>query len=208
MRFWTFPPSNQAIYSITVCQGIHGSDVKLVRLDSRFLAVSPTAYSFLATPKENTLGKPHSLGVLELEKRKNPKMHRRKFFKLSDYDDKLSWCEMIKDLVDNKYPDAEKITLVMNKDDVVLISMLEVCFSAEDALRIYQKLDIHPITNRHGWLNISNIEAIEVLRKCLCKGIQNIQDIAEELLLWKNECNEITLNLDLLTFRSAFASCR
>ena len=98
----------------------------------------------------------------------------RKFFKLSDYDDKLSWCEMIKDLVDNKYPDAEKITLVMNKDDVVLISMLEVCFSAEDALRIYQKLDIHPITNRHGWLNISNIEAIEVLRKCLCKGIQNV----------------------------------
>ena len=56
--------------------------MKLVRLDSRFLAVSPTAYAFMATPKESTLGNPHSLGVLELEKRKNPKMHRRKNCKL------------------------------------------------------------------------------------------------------------------------------
>ena len=54
--------------------------MKLVRLDSRFLAVPPTAYAFMATPKESTLGNPHSLGVLELEKRKNPKMHRRKNF--------------------------------------------------------------------------------------------------------------------------------
>ena len=30
------------IYSITVRQGMYGGDVKLVRLDSRFLAVSPT----------------------------------------------------------------------------------------------------------------------------------------------------------------------
>ena len=130
----------------------------------------------------------------------------KKYFRLSDYADSMSWGEMIQDLVDNQYKDAEKITIILNESDLVFLASLEVCYTPDEALRLYRKLDIHVVPERASWLNICEIESIVLLRKCLTEGVNNVNTLAEELISWKNEKSLITLKLDISSFRSAFDS--
>ena len=128
----------------------------------------------------------------------------KRFFNVSDYPDILSWAVMIQDLVDNKYPEAKRITIVLNEVDLDLLSSLELLCSSEDALRIYQKLDVHVVPENAGWLNIADIESVVFVRQCLKNGIKDVIQLGEALHSWKMEVSVIDLRLDVPSFRRAF----
>ena len=66
---------------------------------------------------------------------------------------KTDWARFIKRLVDDEYPNAEKIVLVMDNLNTHTVGSLYEAFSPEEAHRISEKLEIH-YTPKHGsWLN-------------------------------------------------------
>lgn len=67
-------------------------------------------------------------------------------------------ANVIKDLCDNKYPNAEKITLVTDNLNTHSISSLYKAFEPMEARRLANRLDWH-YTPKHGsWLNMAEIE--------------------------------------------------
>lgn len=75
-----------------------------------------------------------------------------------DHRTKADWAEQIKELVDVRYPLAERIVLVMDNLNVHIPGALYEIYPPEEARRLVEKLEIH-YTPKHGrWLNIAEIE--------------------------------------------------
>ncbi len=102
----------------------------------------------------------------------------------------VDWAEEIKYMVDEMYPEAEKIVLVMDNLNTHKPSSLYKKFKPEEARRIIKKLDIH-YTPKHGsWLDIAEIELNVMTRQCLSRRIDSIEKLKAELTAWEKERNE------------------
>ena len=99
------------------------------------------------------------------------------------------WAEEIKYMVDELYPDATKITLVMDNLNTHKPASLYKAFSPQEARRIISKLEIH-YTPKHGsWLDIAEIELNVMTRQCLARRIPDIASLTSELQAWEKERN-------------------
>ena len=103
---------------------------------------------------------------------------------------KADWAGKIKWLVDEQYPLAEKIVLIMDNLNTHTISSLYEAFRPEEAFRLAQRLDIH-YTPKHGsWLNIAEIELSSLAKQCLCaRRIPTIDRLNFELSAWYTNRN-------------------
>jgi len=101
----------------------------------------------------------------------------------------IDWAEEIKYMADVRYPDADKIILVMDNLNTHKISSLYKAFPPAEARRIAKRLDIH-YTPKHGsWLNIAEIELNVMTRQCLNRRIDYIEKLRSELSSWEKERN-------------------
>lgn len=101
----------------------------------------------------------------------------------------VDWSEEIKYLVDEMYPNAEKIVLVMDNLNTHKPASLYKKYPPEEARRILKKLEIH-YTPKHGsWLDIAEIELNVMTRQCLSRRIESIDILRRELMAWEQERN-------------------
>ena len=71
---------------------------------------------------------------------------------------KTDWAEVVRKLVDEDYPDRDRIVLVMDNLNTHHPSSLYEAFEPPEARRIAERLEIH-YTPKHGsWLNMAEIE--------------------------------------------------
>lgn len=103
---------------------------------------------------------------------------------------KVDWAHQLKKLIDEDFPEAEKIVLVMDNLNTHTISSFYEAFPPEEAFRLSQKLEIH-YTPKHGsWLDIAEIELSALTNQCLHKRrIDNIDDLNREMAIWHSERN-------------------
>jgi len=103
---------------------------------------------------------------------------------------KKDWARKIQWLLDQEYPEADKVVLVMDNLNTHTISSLYEAFPADEAFRLAQRLEIH-FTPKHGsWLNIAEVELSAMSSQCL--GERRIGDIAtlnDELSAWHTQRN-------------------
>ena len=85
------------------------------------------------------------------------------------------WARLIKWLLDEQYPNANKVVLVMDNLNTHAIASLYQAFSPQQAFRLASRLEIH-YTPKHGsWLNIAEIELSALARQCI--GTRRIPDL-------------------------------
>jgi len=98
---------------------------------------------------------------------------------------KLDWAHRIKWLLDEQYPKAEKVVLVMDNLNTHKPSSLYEAFAPTEAFRLSQKLEIH-YTPKHGsWLNIAEIELSALTIQCLDdRRIPTIESLNKDLTAW------------------------
>ena len=78
---------------------------------------------------------------------------------VTDRRTRTDWAEVVRRLVDEDYPDKERIVLVMDNLNTHHPASLYAAFEPAEALRIAQRLEIH-YTPKHGsWLNIAEAGA-------------------------------------------------
>ena len=101
----------------------------------------------------------------------------------------IDWAEEIRYLVDEMYPAAQKIILVMDNLNTHKPASLYKAFPPEEARRIIKKLEIH-YTPKHGsWLYIAEIELNVMMRQCLSRRIASIDALRSKLSAWEDERN-------------------
>jgi hypothetical protein len=104
---------------------------------------------------------------------------------------RIDWAAFIKELLDEKYPDVENLTLVMDNLNTHGIASLYQAFPPEEALRLASRLDIH-FTPKHGsWLNMAEIELSVLTSQCLDRRIPNIETMRNEVAAWETDRNNM-----------------
>ena len=103
---------------------------------------------------------------------------------------KLDWAHKVKWLLEDHYPEAEKVVLVMDNLNTHNTSSLYEAFPPEEAFRLAQRLEIH-YTPKHGsWLNIAECELSSLAAQCLgSRRIADIESLNLELKAWYTRRN-------------------
>jgi hypothetical protein len=110
---------------------------------------------------------------------------------------KKDWALRVKWVLDNQYPDAEKIVFVMDNLNTHVVSSLYETFQPEEAFRLSQRMEIH-YTPKHGsWLDIAETELSALAIQCLGdRRIPSIEALNKELLAWETKRNSTQKGVD------------
>jgi hypothetical protein len=102
----------------------------------------------------------------------------------------VEWAYKVKWLLDVEYPDVECVVLVLDNLNTHGFGLFYEVFSAEEAFRLAQRLELH-FTPVHGsWLNIAEVELSALSGQCL--GDRRISDLVllnVELGVWHSRRN-------------------
>lgn len=123
-------------------------------------------------------------------------LRSRRHVEVTEHRARLDWAEVVRDLVDVHYPDAERIVLVLDNLNTHSPASLYHAFPAPEAKRIADRLEIH-YTPKHGsWLNMAEIELSILSRQCLDRRIPNQEMLRHEVAAWEAERNAIATKVD------------
>ena len=103
---------------------------------------------------------------------------------------KHDFAEIIQELCDEIYPQAEKIVLVMDNLNTHKIGSLYDTFDPVTASRLADKLEIHYTPVHGSWLNMAEIELSVLSRQCMKDYFENQQQLAEAIAAWERSRNE------------------
>lgn len=99
------------------------------------------------------------------------------------------YAECLRELVDVRYPDAQKIRLVQDNLNTHDGASLYEAFTPEEARRILDKLEFH-YTPKHGsWLNLAESEISIMNRQCLDRRLESVAEVAQQVDPWEEARN-------------------
>lgn len=102
---------------------------------------------------------------------------------------KVDFAHFLKTVLDEHYPTARTIVLVMDNLNTHTKASLYEAFEPEEAKRLADRLEIH-YTPKHGsWLNMAEIEFSHLSRQCLNRRIASEEILKIETTAWMNERN-------------------
>jgi len=108
----------------------------------------------------------------------------RRWVSVTEHRTKRDWAQQIKVLVDERYPDAERIVLVQDNLNTHTPAALYDTFPPAEAKRLADKLEIH-YTPKHGsWLNMAEIELSVLSRQCLDRRVPDRATLETEVAAW------------------------
>jgi transposase len=106
------------------------------------------------------------------------------------------WAEGVRRLVQEDYPDARHITLVMDNLNTHTGASLYKAFAPEVARALLDKLEF-VYTPKHGsWLNMAECEFSVLSRQCLARRIPDMETVATEITTWVANRNQNTKPAD------------
>ena len=102
----------------------------------------------------------------------------------------------MRELVDDCFPEAEKITVVMDNLNTHSPSSLYEAFAPDEAKRILRRLELHYSPKHGSWLNMAEIELSVLGRQCLSRRIPDQQTLRREVAAWETSRNTKGLTVD------------
>jgi hypothetical protein len=109
---------------------------------------------------------------------------------------KLDFAHQMKWLVDERYPDADLVRVVIDNLNTHKPASLYEAFEPEEARRIVKKLEFH-YTPKHGsWLNMAEIELSVLQRQCLDRRIPDEETLNQEVTAWEQRRNKEKATID------------
>jgi transposase len=120
----------------------------------------------------------------------------RRHVEVTEHRCRDDWAHCIKHLVDESYPDAERIVLVLDNLNIHSPASLYQAFEPAEAKRIADRLEIH-YTPKHGsWLNMAEIEIAILSGQCLDRRIPDIDTLTSEIAAWEADRNETATSVN------------
>ena len=106
------------------------------------------------------------------------------------------WAKQIKEMLDERYPNAFKVRLVMDNLNTHNIASLYEAFEPQEARRLAERLEIH-YTPKHGsWLNMAEIELSVLKGQCLDRRIPDMAAMKTDVAAWEKDRNNSTKKIN------------
>jgi len=102
---------------------------------------------------------------------------------------RTDFAEVIRELCDALYADAQKIVLVLDNLNTHNVASLYEAFEPAEARRLAEKLEIH-YTPKHGsWLNMAEIELSILSRQCMTGYFESREQLTTAVAQWEQARN-------------------
>jgi len=134
-------------------------------------------------------------GVAEIFMEVEPLAGRR-HVAITERRTRKDWAHQIKQMLDERYPDAIQVRLVMDNLNTHNIASLYETFEPREARRLAERLDIHHTPKHGSWLNMAEIELSVLKGQCLNRRIADMATIKAEVAAWERDRNNRTKIID------------
>ena len=112
----------------------------------------------------------------------------KRIVKITTRKTKKEWAQFI-DEISKLYPEAQKITLVMDNLNTHSPGALYETFSPEKTKALWDRFEF-VFTPKHGsWLNMAEIELNVIIGQCLGRRIDTIEEVEKEAYAWQQHRN-------------------
>jgi hypothetical protein len=103
---------------------------------------------------------------------------------------KAEFARAMRALVDEHFPQAAKVTVVLDNLNTHTKGALYEAFPAAEARRIAERLEfVYPPVHA-SWLNMAELEFSVLARQCLGRRIASAEELRREVGAWEEERNE------------------
>ena len=109
--------------------------------------------------------------------------------KVTDHRTGLDFAECMRDLVDEHYPDADRIRVVLDNLSTHTAAALYHAFEPAEARRILSRIEFHFTPKHASWLNMVEIEIGVMVRQCLDRRIPDQSTLVTEIAAWEHQRN-------------------
>ena len=120
----------------------------------------------------------------------------RRWVDITEHRTKVDWAHQIEELVDEHYPHAERIVLVMDNLNTHSPASLYEAFDPEKARGISEKLEIHHTPKHGSWLNMAEIELSVLSRQCLDRRVPDFETLESEAAAWQERRDAAGVKID------------
>ena len=119
----------------------------------------------------------------------------RRMTKVTERKTKVDWAIFIDDIA-RQYPEAERITLVMDNLNTHTPASLYETFAPDKAKALWDRFEF-VYTPKHGsWLNMAEIELNVLIGQCLGRRIASIETLRSEVAAWQARCDQLKAKVD------------
>ena len=101
----------------------------------------------------------------------------------------LDFAQVIRNLLEVRYPHAETMILVMDNLNTHKPAALYEAFEPALARALLERLEIHHTPKHGSWLNMAEIELSVLSRQCLNRRIPDAATLAREVTSWQQTRN-------------------
>jgi len=106
------------------------------------------------------------------------------------------WAWWIKGMLDERYPHAVRVRLVLDNLNTHGPASLYETFDPQEARRLTERLEFH-YTPKHGsWLNMAEIELSALSGQCLDRRIPDLETLRSSIAAWENDRNNRQANIN------------
>ena len=114
----------------------------------------------------------------------------RRHVEVTDRRTAVDFAEVARTLVEEMYPEAEVVVLVMDNLNTHKLASLYEAFPPGQARRIADRLEVHHTPKHGSWLNMAEIELSVLSRRCLGRRIETREELEREVAAWERERNK------------------
>ncbi len=100
------------------------------------------------------------------------------------------WALAIRELVDNYYPTAKRIRLVLDNLNTHMGTSLYATFAPNEARRLLDRLEFHYTPKHASWLNMAEIEIGVMNKQCLNRRLAEFDVAEREIHAWEKRRNK------------------
>ncbi len=111
----------------------------------------------------------------------------KRHVKVTERRTKKDWAECVREMVDEMYPGAERIVLVMDNLNAHTPASLYEAFPPHQVKRIADRLEIHYPPKHGSWPDMAEIEPGILGRQCLDRRIDSAEELTQQVAAWERE---------------------
>lgn len=201
---WCIPPKQDAAF-VCAMEQVLSVYKRALDPDYPMVCMDETSVQCVQEIRPALPGKPGQTERYDVEYERNGVAHLIQFYApligwrridVADNHAALQWAQGVRTLVERDFPDAKRITLVMDNLNTHMGASLYKAFEPEIAHRLMEKLEF-VYTPKHGsWLNMAECEFSALSRQCLNRRLADMETVRKEVDAWTTTRNRSATTIE------------
>ena len=113
----------------------------------------------------------------------------RRHVEVTERRTRQDWARFIKAMLDERYPAAIKVRLVVDNLNLHDLASRYETFPPAEARRLADRVEIHYTPTHGSWLNIAEIELSALRGQCLARRLPDLATMRREVSAWLKHRN-------------------